>query len=426
MPIFNDIPYLSQEDNNIWNKTLPNDNINIINHLYEDSPNIFIQKYNESYFNCNWCFNITADKGFNINKLYESLNYFQNISKYATKFNTHWVNNIYYNDIHVDSRWSIVSIFQQTNDIDEYNMSSYNIPFIKLTHDKLKVYALLSPVSATGDTMLILYACGYDGNIEDRTNLTFLSILENLKHNQIPIDNPIGAILSELYKSMSSVKSPSIVKFNKSILVLPTQSPNIQSRENEYYKNDNVNTNLYVIRYSGSITPTFIDIKDTPNYIYVKDRVIESKFNTSKYFPYIRSGYVPVFPSLQYTSLVGGTLNYNLPFTYVSQDDKNIDIVNTNEYSWFNSGISLILHPELELSIVIHAGEDVWNNIKSGVLNYLKSIYNTEDDDKLNYIYNLYDITYNFEYKDTYNMPNIGEGVNSEYDYIYDITLTLK
>lgn len=416
MPIFQDIPYISQENNESWNKTIPNDNVNIINHLYEDSPNVFIQKYNEIYFNCNWCFNITAEADFNIGKLYQSPNDFQNISKVATKFNNHWVNNIYYDNVDQDSHWSVVSIFQQTHNINENILVDYNIPFIKLSYNKLSMYAIISPVTSTGDTVLILYACGYDGNIGDRTNLTFVSVTEMLSHNDISGGDDISTILRKLNDSLSSVKLPGILKFDKSLFILPSQSPNIMSRENEYYKNDNINTSLYVIRYSGNITPTFTDVNDTPNYLYVKDRITDESFKGSKYFPYIRSGYVPVFPSLQYTSLVGYTLDYQTP----------PNIVNDNEYSWFNSGVSLILQPELSLNVVVKANENTWDVINNAINKYIKEIYDLSDDKQVKYIYNLYDLNYDYNYKDPYNMPNIGEGVNSKYDYIYNITMTLK
>lgn len=431
MPNFKNIPYISQETPQLWEQTMNDDNINIINHLYEDSPNIFIQKYNETYFNCNWCYCLTAEKDFNIGKLFQNPNNFNNISNNATLFNKHWVNNVYYKDVNQNDNWGVVSIFQKVTSINEQIFTDYKIPYVKLKNNDVEVYAVISPLSVTGHILLILYAGGYNNDINDRTNLTFASIAELVKSfhndNHNHNHNTITTLLSKLHTVLSSVKSPDILKFNKSIYVMPSPSPNIHSRENEYYKNDSANPNPYVIRYSGDITPTFIDIQDTPNYLYIKDQVTSRSFEGSKYYQYIKSGYIPIFPSLKYTSILGNTLSYTKPPKYTIFNEEQ-SIVDPHEYSWFNNSQSLILPPEITVDTEVDAKDDTQVVLKKAIIDNIIKLYNISSDntDLQEYIYNQYDIKYSYDYKDPYNMPNVGDGVDSKYDYIYHINLMLK
>ena len=195
--------------------------------------------------------------------------------------------------------------------------------------------------------------------------------------------------------------------------------------EVEYYKDNE--TQEYVVRYDGKIKPTFIDEhSELKNIIYFKDYVSDNRLDKlsnlqkSKYMKFINTGFEPLYPSIDYCSILScNKWNYEkMPSINNSEftDVKNkVKITKNSEYSWFDSGTSLILPTKIIIEY-IHKKDDGKFNIDEIITNYFIKNFDITDSDKISYIKSLYTLEYNWEY---YSLDNID-------DYVYTIKLLLK
>ena len=190
--------------------------------------------------------------------------------------------------------------------------------------------------------------------------------------------------LNDLKTFMSNLEPMTVVTFNRGLKSTIAEGPSKEINEIQYYKDDNKYS--YLVRYDGYIKPSFIK---TGNIFYSKKKINE---NHKKY---IRYGFPPLYPSIDYYSYKQDDLKYD-EYIYKEYNEYK-------EYKWFNTGILYNLPISVDLS-------GIYDNEIDDVLNqyfkdygdetgkYIKSLYNTsyellgaENDDlnKLKYKYNI-------------------------------------
>ena len=190
--------------------------------------------------------------------------------------------------------------------------------------------------------------------------------------------------LKDLNTFMNNLEPMTIVTFNRGLKSTIAEGPSKEINEIQYYKDDNKYS--YLVRYDGYIKPSFIK---TGNIFYSKKNINE---NHKKY---IRYGFPPLYPSIDYYSYKQDDLKYD---EYIYKEYNKY-----KEYKWFNTGILYNLPISVDLS-------GIYDNEIDDVLNqyfkdygdetgkYIKSLYNTsyellgaENDDlnKLKYKYNI-------------------------------------
>ena len=187
-----------------------------------------------------------------------------------------------------------------------------------------------------------------------------------------------------------------------------TNGPTLNISEIEYYKSNK--SGGVVSRYSGKIKPTFIKTSNDINFNYTYGKRIITDRNHKQYSKYKSTGYLPQYPSIDYTDIV------NNGKTVYEDKDKTLT-PNKIEYTIYKDSICYNLLPDISTSIesVVKNGEYV--KLKELIKNYIRGLYNIQDNDVLvNYIYSLYNYKSSFDYKEPDNIN----------DYTYKVEIKLK
>lgn len=390
------------EDDNKTEETeefnLPTEND--INEILLTALNIFIQKIPDNNDNDNNDINIK--------------DYITDIENKGIKLNKKFINNIKYNHIpESDNNYSVLGIKLHPiviNMIKWYNMYDYEI--IKTTNGAYSVLLL-----KIGNAFIFVY-----NNNDLFTFANFFQILTIKYKNEFNDikSEQVKKYLRELYLMMKSKIDPTVISFNKSLQYTYTDSPNINSKEIEYIKNDNDYN--YVIRYDGKIKPTFTDKNDTDkkNIIYYKDYISDITIVDSVYTQYSKLDYEPLYPSLNYCAIKKiDTWDYNtLPEINVSEHHDNENKVNIYkndiEYSWYTDNSFILINSELNFTVINMSGN--YKTADTYVYEYIRKQYNITEDSLIKYIKNLYNYKNNWDY---YSDTNI-------HDYKYNISMKLK
>lgn len=153
----------------------------------------------------------------------------------------------------------------------------------------------------------------------DLNNVSCQKILNN------EINDKSYEELRDLFKSYIY---PNVINVNNNITALPASGPINDIDEIEYYK---VDLPIKLLRYTGRLTPYFIDIKEgqSDNIIYYKKYIDDESFQKQ----YMRYKFNPLYESIGYYS-----------FGYIDNIYENLSLVNTSsEFKWYNkSQIKLI------------------------------------------------------------------------------------
>ena len=153
----------------------------------------------------------------------------------------------------------------------------------------------------------------------DLNNVSCQKILNN------EINDKLYKELGDLFKSYIY---PNVINVNNNIIALPASGPINDIDEIEYYK---VDLPVKLLRYTGRLTPYFIDIKEdqSNNIIYYKKYIDDKSFQKQ----YMRYKFNPLYESIGYYS-----------FGYIDNIYENLSLVNTSsEFKWYNkSQIKLI------------------------------------------------------------------------------------
>lgn len=262
-----------------------------------------------------------------------------------------------------------------------------------------------------------------------------MNIMREYLHGQDDeVDDKFSKYVRKIYSCFKTYYEPRVYAFTKGVYVSLADGPNNQATDEiVYYKNDNMRIE-YVERYDGLIRPTFIDPADSSNiyrnYQYYKQVLLKNQFKSSTdpdgrpYLIYSSSGYEPLYPSVSYYSLCRTEMTAD----YYQDTDKTshgaVYGSNVYEYPWYNNGIVLNLHEQLEWnSIIIGIRPDgTLPTLKSCVFEKLKETYNITDDNLINYIYSCYDCKSDYEYSSTEKE----DGCVYPKGYKHHVVLTLK
>jgi hypothetical protein len=220
---------------------------------------------------------------------------------------------------------------------------------------------------------------------------------------------------------MRSKIDPKIILFDRIANTTPCISPTFNCNISEItYKNVLNLDKKYVIRYDGNIKPLFTTQRNT---IYYKDYINENNINSSKYIKYSKSGFEPIYPSINYCTIMNidpSNWNYTTPPSVcVSAFRDPISIYKYNtEYKWFNNSICSLLDKEFTYTYTNVTTEDGYLSkpINDIIHDGFCAHYINKDESFIAYIKTIYDYKVDWEYVSDTNVK----------DYIYTVKYTLK
>lgn len=396
--------------------------------IYDNSPSIYFKNYKPMQNSIGWCnmIRIPAMKSA-VQVIENSYSYMD----YASDFGKNWVNNL--------KREKITKITEDFEDL-----SNTHILLVYL--DKNLLYNDIKPESEEyiEDYFDIIdFIQNEEDNEEDgieknelcifSTNLndfTLKGLIEKIEKIEKEIEKEktetkdtekLNRYLRILETILKTSKLPTPLIASSSLDIIRANSPSLSTTEIQYLKSKK--TGNIVERYDGKIKPTFIKpINDLNfNYVYWKNVVEKDVYDKSVYSKYSKTGFVPLFPSIKYDSILKNKISYD-KIPHGNEEYKFLNITNQLEYHWFNHNKLFVLKPYLEFNIL---GTDLQD---SQILNEIWKIYNLngnndkEIEKKKSYIYSLYDKEFSFDYAKTdYTCDE-----KIEHKYNYTVKLTLK
>lgn len=378
-------------------------------HQYCNASNTFIKKADYSQNTTGWS-NIVSIRKWNTFYKYIS-NTGKNKKDGTYIYDTNFINNIKYNYLpNVDgltfadqkgcyllkmlvTNKLLSTITNSFNCIDLYNGSLYF-----LYNEDLLIFL-------TNDENYFSYGLFYDVlyNFVNSTDM----------YNGL-YDTVASTYLREIYKMMSSKVDPAIVVFDSSLKYNNASSPSADTTEVNYFKDNNAFN--YVVRYDGLIKPTFVT---NSNSLYYKDYV-STRLKNSVYASYGKDGHEPLYPSIGFCAIkrLDDWSYESLPQVKVTEYDDPVAIyAHTYEYPWFANSKCIILDDEMHFTYVCKRQDDgSYKMIDDIVYEVIGTYYNIADHGLIAYIKSLYEYENDWEY---YSNTNVD-------DYIYNITLNLK
>lgn len=230
-------------------------------------------------------------------------------------------------------------------------------------------------------------------------------------------DNTSYQYLKAWLDVLESAEEPTTIRYTRGLAKTYPDGPDKSINEFRYVKKD-INVNNYIVRYDGSISPTFIDVNGDSlwnNKIYYKSQMDTTEFALSKFKTYGGTKYEPIYPSIGYFAIENRDLDKD---HYVNLDyGENEPLYLTAEHPWFDNSQVLYVKNSLEFTVVIDTEgvADVKEVIKSAVIQQLETIYGVSETQASN-IFELYTMSFDWEY----------ESPTDIYTYNYYITLKLK
>jgi hypothetical protein len=432
-----------------------NGKLHNIPHVYGDSPDLTKLIYTPSLNNSSWCNTASFEsKNYQDWALDELVNKLPALHQHMVNFGgNNWVknikykspnsNNMYVLNVHCPVGRDLLTkrgddfvngiLLKLKNSISNDQDSTYSdLVGVKSHHHEntnITIFEICAYISAdfkespTNVPSNMLYDWVKDNmqmctivffiNGSYKDDSTFKGIKQALEEYTKNASSSITQCVFQLLQenlNAADMNGLAVVSNSTSIDIERADSPSLSSKEIEYYKNDK-SSGEYVYRYSGPIRPSFISLSNDTNfnYVYYRDSVV---WDGSKYKKYYGSGYPPLYPSIDYCSLLERRFSYECPNEESLKGFVNVG----SEYKWFNHNLRHNLIPEI--STILESRKDVngeFVKIIDLVKEFVGEYYGVKDE-KLDYIYNLYDVKYSFEYK---SPSNINE-------YVYDIKLTLK
>lgn len=381
-------------------------------HLYRDTPNTYIKKYDLCKNTAGWLNVYDITEWDNFYKYIKYTKIYKLDGTYIAKDASKFIHNMKYKTMPIiDNNDKCIYILglNVTDDIIVLIENTFN--------DMVKI-----DVSNNGT----LYMLCKDNLVMLITNdmnlLTFKSFTSKINTpnfiNNIK-DSTYQKYLQNIQQLLNSKIEPSTIIINSTLAYYYTNGPSNVLSEVEYITNtDDIN---YVLRYDGKLKPTFIkdDIKNTLYYKdYVSNNENDSKLVKSDYTKFNNINYEPIYPSINFCAIKKlNNWSYNAcPNIKVTEHDNIRIYQNKYEYSWFNDSRVLNLDSEIHFSVINVNNKDEYETLDNIIINELSKYYKTNDMSLISYIKSLYEYTNNWEYLSNSNVN----------DYMYNISLKLK
>ena len=373
-------------------------------HLYGNTPNIRLSKYDVSQNSNGWI------EFFNQIKWYELFKFINNTEKYkhkCTPFISNdikgefFINNIkykYFPDFGKDLY--VASMCVDNDVIDNINTlytGSGNLHKFKISNETfcyiLNIYDMVLLISNDADNLSF-------GKMYNALHAYNNDVVTKYADNKDIVGTFADIFLQQLYKMMDNVILPHVINIDKSLSFSNAVGPSTDITEISYYKN---NVGNYVVRYDGPIKPAFTKKCNT---LYYKDVLNKNDILHSMYTKY-NNIYEPLYPSIGYCAIKKLT-----DYTY----SEIPSICNgLSEIKWFDNNQCLILTKSFSFSYINRKSENGYEPINNVIDNYLRGIYNV-DDNTFSYIKSLYVYDVSWEYLSNTNID----------DYMYSIEIKLK
>jgi len=376
-----------------------------IGQLYQNTPNIWLEKYSENSNTNGWANDYpitTIDQYF---KLDVSVN---ELKQRATDTRDPWIKHVKYT--------------YQSQDNPQNNLFILLIPCARIVWPTVKndiesnagdpgyfVCDENGEMNGTNcfyarwfknDRVLCLFCNASQADTMDI--LSFGGLSKLIKALNKATDKPDW--VEPMYKWMSSVVSPTMITLDKKLGFMFAQGPG--GDELEHY---GTSERAKIIRMSGYIRPSFVDIEN--NNVYTKIKCTKDEYNTSDFPKYHKTGYPPKYPSLGYYPWEIHNLQH-------PQSENTRDVMPVLEESrlpyehhWYTTSNLYMLVPELNFTLTLPDTESVEENI----LRYIQNLYGT-DESQAKYIYKLYNWKSDWEYATLQDIRT----------YIYTIKMKLK
>ena len=251
-----------------------------------------------------------------------------------------------------------------------------------------------------------------------KDNILPLALRYILTHHTRLNSSDFEAQLEELGYFFDNVIEPMFIYVRNSLNYRRVDSPINTSTEIEYTKDNNSSNTL--IRYLGSIKPTFTELGNVLEYSFTYYNDINDK--QKRIFELgMKQNYLPYYPSINYWYL--SYLNPTADYQRVYRNDFKYLV----EDKWYD--YSIVLNIEPTISFMLESRFDAQGNyynldelIREKLADFYPSI--VSDDQAYEYFLSLYDISKDYEYaEDTDGKPIL---VDNKFKYIYKIKLTLK
>lgn len=246
--------------------------------------------------------------------------------------------------------------------------------------------------------------------------------------------------LSILYHYVQDVIEPGVIPFSKSLLLTKADSPSVKANEVDYYKNDDVDSNLnFVIRYGGYLKPSLIAPSDIyKNYIYYKEQWAskENEYGIplladSAYAKYTPTKHLPNYPSVNYYAIQPIDINYS-PDASIPEQIPWFVRLNSFEYNWFLVGWHYLLRPKLDFYLRQTIKPDATpKKIHEMAVEYLQEMYDVSKE-LAEYFASCYNIKSYYDYVEKTKEVIDAEGNTKTVrytdlnDYVYRLKLVLK
>ena len=173
---------------------------------------------------------------------------------------------------------------------------------------------------------------------DDISNITYQKIKSMISNS----GNGYMKILNNILKSVNPTINPPMIGIQSTVDFRLADSPSLNTSEITYYKSNK--SGGVALRYSGKIKPTFIKSSNDINFNYTYSKRIITDQNYKQYSKYKSTGYLPQYPSIDYTDIVNNGKT-------IYEDKDKILTPDKIEYTIYKDSICYNLLPDISTSI---------------------------------------------------------------------------
>jgi hypothetical protein len=375
-----------------------NDEVHKIGQLYQNTPNIWLEKYSRGANTNGWANNYPITSIEQYIKLGLSVD---ELKQRATDTKNPWIKHVKYTNQPDDDLYILlmpcdgnVWLTVENDMISKQGQEGY---FVYQNEDD-RLYARWFV-----DYGVLCLFCN-EGEDNTMNTLSFGGLTKLIKILKNELNNKpewVAEWVEPIHDWITSVVSPTMITLNKKLGFMFAQGPG--GSELEHY---GTRESTKLIRMGGYIRPSFVDIKD--NNVHTKIKLSKEDYNTSVFPKYHNTGYPPKYPSLRY-----------YPWEIHNLQSKNTrDVLPAlkeeqlpYEHHWYTTSSLYMLKPELNFTLTLQDTD----NVKENILKYIQGLYRT-DEHQAKYIYKQYNWKSDWEYVNPQDI----------HTYVYTIKMKLK